>query len=259
MFGNVPRVLWEREHPADDRHRIELDLRVVLLEGEGRRVVIDTGAGNLWSEKEQGLFDVESPDIPGIVGALGAHGVDPETVTDVILTHLHFDHAGGVTRRGEDGQPVPTFPNARHHIQRSNLATARDPNDRERRSYLRRHWEPLLDTDVQLYEGHAEALPGLFVEPTRGHTEGLQVVRIGDGAETILFPADVIPLASHVRVPWTMGYDLSPRTLMEEKRSILERAAEQGWALVLEHDPHRPAVRVNEDNGRFEPGETISI
>lgn len=259
MFGNVPRALWQREHSADDAHRIELELRVVLLEGDGRKVLVDTGSGNLWSEKEQGLYDVDTPPVPGVVGALRAAGVAPESITDVVLTHLHFDHAGGVTCRGADGAPTPTFPRARHHLQRTNLDTARDPNERERKSYLRRHWEPLLELDLVLHDGAAEILPGLFVDPTAGHTEGLQVVRAGEGDDTIVFPADVIPLASHVRVPWTMGYDLCPRTLMDEKRRLLTKAAEGGWTLVLEHDPHRSATRVVESEGRFQAGDDVAL
>ncbi|MAB91002.1 MAG: MBL fold metallo-hydrolase [Planctomycetota bacterium] len=259
MFGNVPRVLWERSYEPDRAHRIELELRVVLFEGNGRKVLVDTGTGNLWSDKEQGLYDVDAPGVPGVVGALKAAGIEAESITDVILTHLHFDHAGGVTRRAADGTPVPTFPSARHHLQRTNLDTAREPNERERKSYLRRHWEPLLDLDLVLHEGAAEVLPGLFVDPTAGHTEGLQVVRAGEGEETVVFPADVIPLASHVRIPWTMGYDLCPRTLMDEKRRLLRRAAEGGWAIVLEHDPHRSATRVVERGGRFEAGDDVVI
>ena len=259
MFGNVPRVLWERSYEPDRAHRIELELRVVLFEGNGRKVLVDTGTGNLWSDKEQGLYDVDAPGVPGVVGALKAAGIEAESITDVILTHLHFDHAGGVTRRAADGTPVPTFPSARHHLQRTNLDTAREPNERERKSYLRRHWEPLLDLDLVLHEGAAEVLPGLFVDPTAGHTEGLQVVRAGEGEETVVFPADVIPRASHVRIPWTMGYDLCPRTLMDEKRRLLRRAAEGGWAIVLEHDPHRSATRVVERGGRFEAGDDVVI
>lgn len=259
MFGNVPRVLWEREHTPDASHRIDLELRVVVLEGDGRTVLVDTGCGNLWSEKEQGLYDVDAPAVPGVVGALREAGFEPEAITDVVLTHLHFDHAGGVTCRADDGSPKPTFPHARHHLQRANLETAREPNDRERKSYLRRHWEPMLELDLVLHEGPAEVLPGLFVEPTAGHTEGLQTVRAGEGADAVVFPADVIPLATHVRLPWTMGYDLCPRTLMDEKRRLLTRAAEHGWTLVLEHDPHRPAVKVIEREGRFQAGDDVVL
>lgn len=259
MFGNVPRVLWEREYPADESHRIELELRILLLEGDGRRVVVDTGSGNLWNEKEQGMFDVDAPRLPGIVGALQAAGVEPETITDVVLTHLHFDHAGGVTRRGEGDAPTLTFPQATHHVQRRNLETARDPNDRERRSYLRRHWEPLREADVIAHEGDTEILPGLFVETSNGHTAGLQSVRAGEGEGAVVFAADMIPLASHVRVPWTMGYDLCPITLMEEKKRLLTRAADEGWVLVLEHDPGHAAVRVDEREGRFQAGDDVAL
>jgi len=259
MFGNVPRALWERSHPADKAHRIELDLRVVLAVGEGRRVLVDTGTGNQWSPKESGLFDVATGEEPGVVTALRARGIEAEEITDVVLTHLHFDHAGGVTRRGSGGAPVPTFPAARHHIQRRNLETAQSPNDRERRSYLRRHWEPILALSPILWDGAAEVLPGLFVEPSDGHTTGLMTVRAGEGEGAVVFPADVIPLATHINLPWTMGYDLCPRTLMDEKRALLRRSSERGWVLVLEHDPVREAVTVIEEAGTFRAGEDVSL
>ena len=259
MFGNVPRVLWERDYPADPAHRIELELRVLLLQDGERTVVIDTGSGNLWSDKEQGMFDVDAPRVPGIVGALREAGVEPETVTDVVLTHLHFDHAGGVTRRSDTDAPVLTFPQATHHVQQRNLATAREPNARERRSYLRRHWEPLEDSELVAHEGDGEILPGLFVESSDGHTAGLQSIRAGEGEGAVVFAADMIPLASHVQVPWTMGYDLCPLTLMEEKKRLLTRAAEHGWTLVLEHDPGHAAVRVVEDKGRFKAGDDVTL
>jgi len=128
MFGNVPKVLWERHHPADEKNRIPMVTRIVLARGEGRVIVVDTGTGHLWSEKEVSMYGLAAPEEPGVVTALRRTGVAPEEVTDVILTHLHFDHAGGVTRRGPGGLPVPTFPRAVVHVQAANWATARNPN-----------------------------------------------------------------------------------------------------------------------------------
>lgn len=260
MFGNVPRVLWERGQPADAAHRIALATRLLLLEGDGRRILVDTGTGHLWDEKECAMFAVSAPEEPPVVTALAAMGLKPEDITDVVLTHLHFDHAGGVSRLGPDGDPVPTFQDARHHVQRRNLEAAKDPHPRERASYLGRHIEPLLKTDLVLADGEGEILPGITVTPSDGHTPGLQCVQVGRGKGSIVFPADVAPTADHLRAVWTMGYDLCPRTIIEEKTALLERAEDEGAIIVLEHDATRPALTVGRDaKGRLAPGEAVSI
>jgi glyoxylase-like metal-dependent hydrolase (beta-lactamase superfamily II) len=261
MFGNVPKALWEKQHPPDEKNRILMELRVLLVEGDGRRILIDTGSGNQWSEKEVGMYAVEAPPEPGVVSALRRAGVDPTSVTDVILTHLHFDHAGGVTRRAADGGPELTFPGATHHLQKANLETATDPNERERASYLPRNREPLLGlgSRLVLHEGPGEILPDVFVELSEGHTTGLQTVRVGDGEGAAVYTADLLPMRAHVPVPWTMGYDLCPRTLMKEKRALLTRAARDRWVIVLEHDPVRDAVRVVETDGKFAAAEDVAV
>jgi glyoxylase-like metal-dependent hydrolase (beta-lactamase superfamily II) len=253
MFGNVPKVLWEKLHPPDDKNRILMELRVLLIRGDGRVILVDTGTGNQWSEKERAIFDVDAPNEPGVVSALKAAGVAPEAVTDVVLTHLHFDHAGGVTRRGKDGAPELTFPGAIHHLQRANMETAKDPNERERASYLPRNREPLegLGSRLRLYDGPEEILPEIFVEPSEGHTTGLQTVRVGPDPGAIVYTADLLPMKAHVPIPWTMGYDLCPRTLMKEKRALLSAAVAHRRLVVLEHDPIRDAVYVGESEGRF--------
>jgi glyoxylase-like metal-dependent hydrolase (beta-lactamase superfamily II) len=261
MFGNVPKVLWEKKHPPDEKNRILMELRVLLIEGDGRRILVDTGSGNQWNEKEQGMYALEAPSEPGVVSALRRAGVDPASITDVVLTHLHFDHAGGVTRRAADGGPELTFPGARHHVQRANMENAANPNERERASYLPRNREPLLGLGgkLLLHEGAAEILPDVFVETSEGHTTGLQTVRVGDGDGAVVYTADLLPMKAHVPVPWTMGYDLCPRTLMKEKRALLERAAKHRWAIVLEHDPLCDAVRVAETDGKFAAVEDVAI
>ena len=259
MFGSVPRTLWASHFEPDEENRIPLVTRILYAEGGDRRIVVDTGVGHLWSEREQAMYGLPAPDVPGVVAALARVGVEPEDITDVILTHLHFDHAGGVTKRGADGSPVPTFPNATCYLQASNWENACNPNERERRSYLARHREPLQGPRLNLLDGEGEILPDVHVTLSHGHTEGLQIVRFGDGAGSVVFPSDMIPLATHVAVPWTMGYDLCPRHLMEEKRQLLRRAAEEDWIITLEHDAHTEGVRVSEHKGRFRVAERVSF
>lgn len=259
MFGNVPYTLWSRHHKPDERFRIELDLRVLVAEGDGRRILVDTGSGHLWSPKEQEIYRVSADPEPPVCAALRSAGIEPESITDVVLTHLHFDHAGGVSRRDGRGGVELTFQDAVHHVQERNLATAKSPNLRERASYLPHHWKPVSEGRMNLLRGGGEILPGVFAHLSDGHTEGLQVVRIGEGGDAVAFPADMIPLAEHVQIPWTMGYDLWVRRLMEEKEAFLRDAERLGWVVVLEHDPRMPAVRVARRDGRFVAGESVEI
>lgn len=260
MFGNVPRVLWEQRHPPDDRNRILLHARVLLLRAGGRTVLVDAGPGSLWDPGERERYGVAGPGEPPLLAALREAGVAPEAVTDLVLTHLHFDHAGGAVQAADDGGLVPSLPRAAFHLQARNLEAARNPNPRERRSYLERHWRPLLESGrLRTLEGRGEILPGLRVEVSEGHTAGLQVVLVETARGVVVFPADLVPTSEHVRVPWTMGYDLCPRTIMEEKRELLHRAARGGWIVVFEHDPRLAAARIVERDGRFEPAGTTEL
>jgi glyoxylase-like metal-dependent hydrolase (beta-lactamase superfamily II) len=256
MFGTVPKVLWEADDPADDKNRIELALRCLFLEGHGRRVLVDTGLGEKWDEKAVGMYSIGAGNVRS---SLRAIGVEPETISDVILTHLHFDHAGGATHKSEDGVLVPSFPNARFYLQRRNLEWARKPNDRERASYRPENFEPLDDADVlELLDGSSDVLPDISVATSDGHTEGLQMVRIRGGGEELWYTADLIPTAAHVHAPWIAAYDLSAIRSLEEKRALLDGIAGRPAWLVYEHDRRFAASKVVRDGGRFRAAETRS-
>lgn len=250
MFGVVPRTLWSRSHAPDDRNRIRMVTRCLLARGEGRVVLVDTGLGAGWSDKERDIYAIENGE-RSILGAIARKGVTPGMVTDVVLTHLHFDHAGGaVARRG--GRLEPSFPNARYHVQEAQLRWAQSPTERDRRSFRPDDFMPLVsDGRMVTADGPAEIAPGLFVEPTRGHTVGHQIVRFGEGRGAVVHCGDLIPTASHVPVPWVMAYDLSPLVTMQEKRDLLARAADREWILVLEHDPDREAVLAGRQGDGF--------
>jgi glyoxylase-like metal-dependent hydrolase (beta-lactamase superfamily II) len=261
MFGTVPKVLWEKSNPADDRNRIAMQARALLLDGgPGQpRILIDCGIGGDFiakygeklGAKFAEMYAVESHLSP-VPAALKALGLNVEDITHVILTHLHFDHCGGaITER--DGKLVPAFPNAQYFVQRANLETARRPNLREKASYYTANFEPLAEAGVlKVLEGEVtELLPGVSVHVTNGHTEGQQVVKVSDGSSTLLYCADLIPTSSHVRLPWVMGYDLNPLLLIEEKRQLLEPAAREGWYLFFEHDPYMDAAQIEEAKGDF--------
>ncbi len=259
MFGVVPRPLWERRHPADAKNRIQMVTRCLIARGEGRVVIVDTGMGDDWSDREREIYDIDDAN-GSIAAACAARGIAPDDVTDVVLTHLHFDHAGGAVARGSDGTPRPAFPSARYHVQRRQLAWAAQPTDRDRRSFRAQTFEPLAAAGcLETIDGAAEILPGLHVEPTMGHTPGHQVVRFGEGDGAIVYCGDLIPTAAHLPAAWVMSYDLEPLVSMKEKHALLTRAAAGGWVLVLEHDPAHAAVRVAREGDGFVVAASVGI
>lgn len=256
MFGSVPKPLWSRTNPPDERNRIRLAMRCLLAVGHGRTVLVDVGLGDKSDAKFRDIFRVE--DEPRLEDSLRAAGCEPADVTDVVLTHLHFDHAGGATARTDAGL-VPRLPNARWYVQRRNWENAHAPNPRERASYLPENFDPLLQAGVlELWEGPVQPWPGFTTIPVDGHTRGQQVVRVEGGGQVAYFVTDLIPTAAHVRVPYVMGYDVAAIETMAEKRDLLARAsAENAW-VVLEHDPDTALARPVADGADFAWGERVA-
>jgi glyoxylase-like metal-dependent hydrolase (beta-lactamase superfamily II) len=268
MFGTVPKVLWEKSNPADDHNRIEMEARALLLDQGpgGKRILIDCGIGADFNAKYgeklgpkfaeiYAISDSGSGSIAGASGvqkSLQSLGLKVEDITDVILSHLHFDHAGGATTE-RNGKLVPTFPNARYYVQKANFENASNPNLRERASYYAANFQPLMEAGVlTLLDGPTnEFLPCISVDVSNGHTVGHQMIKISDGTTTLIYCGDLIPTSSHVRLPWVMGYDLQPLVLIEEKRKVLDPAAKNGWYLFFEHDPYTDAALVEEFKGDF--------
>lgn len=256
MFGSVPRVVWERCIEPDDQHRIPLATRLLLLEdSESERiVVIDAGVGDKEEASFRERFALSLPegsDEPPLCRAIRKAGIDPSTVTDLILTHLHFDHAGGATALDDSGESQPVLPAATHWVQAANWETGLSPNKRERASYLRSNIEPLEATPLQKLDGDGEILPGISVERVDGHTIGMQTVRIEGGGQVMRYLADLAPTRHHLRATWTMGYDISPLTVLEEKERMLAAALEEDALLVLEHDPVTACTSVEQIDGKI--------
>jgi len=250
MFGVVPRVMWERHHPPDDLNRIAMTLRCLLAEHGDRRVLVDTGIGDRWEDKHREIFAIERGQ-GHLVGELAAAGVSADSITDVVLTHLHFDHCGG-TLRAVDDRLEPMFPNAKHWVQDKHWRWAHQPTDRDKASFRIDDFHPLEAGGLlELVDGPREIIPGVKVTPVNGHTTGQQLVEFDTGAGVVVYCADLIPLASQINVPWIMGYDLNPLLTLEEKRRFLSRAAEDDYLLIFEHDAAHECARVAFEDGKF--------
>ena len=259
MFGTVPKVLWEKTNPTDDKNRIQMEARGLLLKSPGCNVLIDTGNGadfvlkygEKLGNKFAEMYGIDQSG-PSLLKSLKTFGLEPADIHHVILTHFHFDHAGGATTE-VNGQLAPTFPKAQYWAQWENFETARQPNLRERASYYPANFQPLLDAGVlKLLKGPVENfIPGISCMITDGHTKGQQVIKVTDGSNTLLYCADMCPTSTHVKVPWLMGYDLHPLTLMEEKQKYLGEAADHSWYLFFEHDPYCDAALIERNGHDF--------
>jgi len=246
MFGVVPRTLWTTRIAPDERNRIPLAMRCMLVEHPDGLVLIDTALGNKEGPKFLDIYGVENSGLEGatqLEDALATAGFLPGDVRWVINTHLHFDHAGGNTTMDPELENDPrrhvrlTFPNATYLVQRGELEFARAANERTRASYLPHNFEPIAAADRwRLLEGDGEVLPGISVRLTPGHVPFHQAVLVYGGGETVVFVADLIPTEAHLPLPWIMGYDLEPLRTLESKRALLRDAVEGGWRIVFEHD-----------------------
>ena len=237
MFGIVPKPLWSRRLAADDQNRVPLNMRCLLLEGQGRVILIDNGLGEKYDRKFAEIYAIDD-EHPTLGQSLRAAGFTEEDVTDVVLTHLHFDHCGGSTRRTSAGDLELAFPDARYHVQRAHWDWALDPNLREQASFLDENLGPLADSDqISLLDGQMELFPGIELIPVNGHTESQQLVKVSDEKTTLVYVADLLPTTAHLRLPWIMAYDVRPLVTLQEKARLLEDAVEGGWHFFFEHDP----------------------
>jgi glyoxylase-like metal-dependent hydrolase (beta-lactamase superfamily II) len=256
MFGVVPKPLWERRAPADERNRIGMSMRPLLVErranGVGapvQRILIDAGCGDKMSEKEAAIYGFDRAF--NLTHSLAAHGLTADDIDIVIASHLHFDHAGGFTARVADGPVAPRFPNATYFIRQAEYDDATHPHERNRASYFLENFVPLVDAGVVAFNDEdAEIVPGITVVRTGGHTMHHQLIKIEGDDRTAVFTADLIPTAAHVDEPWIMAYDLYPMDTLEYKRTFVREAIEREYVIFFEHDPVIAAGIIREVNGR---------
>jgi glyoxylase-like metal-dependent hydrolase (beta-lactamase superfamily II) len=271
MFGVVPRTMWSKVKPPDDRNRIRMATNCLLVARGGELLLIDSGIGDKHDARFRDLFGMD-PEAVRLPEQIRRAGYAPEQVTQVLLTHLHFDHCGWNTRQGAAGggeELVPSFPNAVYWLERGEVEHARHPNERDRASYDPRNWEPLFAAGVaRLYDGDpgCEPMAGVRAVRASGHNADMCIVLLDGGAGgdelaagepadfggKAVFFADLVPTVAHVAYPWIMSYDLYPMTTLENKKIWLPRAAAGGWLAVFQHEAEAPLGKVVEDKpGRF--------
>jgi glyoxylase-like metal-dependent hydrolase (beta-lactamase superfamily II) len=238
MFGVVPKVLWSRVYPADENNLIVLTLRSLLIESEGRIILVDTG----WGDKQDEKFfrHVYMHDGEGLMQGLKNRGYNPEDITDVFLTHLHADHCGGGVKGRENGPGYElTFPNAIYHVSRIQWEWAVKNNVREADAFLEENINPIFASGhLNLVDNEGELFPGFSVRICSGHTPGLMIPVINYKDKTLVYTGDLIPTIAHIPVIWNMSYDIESLKSIEEKESILKEALEKNYILVFQHDEH---------------------
>jgi glyoxylase-like metal-dependent hydrolase (beta-lactamase superfamily II) len=255
MFGVVPKPLWVKRIPADERNRIQLGMRCLLIEHPSGLIIIDTGAGNKENEKFKDIYGLENEGADGatmLEDGLKQIGVAPTDIALVINTHLHFDHAGGNTRNRPDGSVEISFPNATYIVRRGEYDYAMHPNERTAASYFERNWLPVEAADkIEWVSREKEIVKGIRVIPTPGHTPFHQSILIESAGERAFYLGDLVPTHAHLPLPWIMGYDVEPLVTLETKRRILKQAVDENWLLIFEHDATVPWGRLEHDGKAY--------
>ncbi len=257
MFGVVPKRMWQRLNPADDENMCPWTMRSMLIETGDRKILVDTGIGFKQGEKFRSHFYPHGSEIEE---SLANTGVAPEEVTDVFLTHFHFDHVGGALKFDDEKKIVQTFPEAVYWSNEVHYAYAMDPNPREKASFLKENFVPLREQNVLQFidyqKDDIDWLPGIKVRFVDGHTAAQMLLMIDTGTDTYIYCADLIPSSWHIRMPYIMAYDMQPILTMEEKKRVLDEAIANHSQLFFEHDPVTISGYVEKsESGRYKLGE----
>ena len=256
MFGVVPKVMWNKMNPADENNMCTWTMRSLLIETETRKILVDTGIGNKQGEKFRSHFHPSGNDI---IESLDEIGVKDSDITDVFLTHLHFDHCGDAVKTDENGKYVPTFPNATYWLNKRHWDWALESNPREKASFLPENFMPLMEAGVlKVIEPSTERstpwIEGINLIECNGHTKGLMMLDIPYKESRMIFLTDLIPSLHHIPLPYIMAYDLWPWDTLEEKTETLELAVKENHVLFFQHDPVNAVARVvKNDKGRIVP------
>ncbi len=248
MFGVVPRVLWQRRHPPDELNRIDQALRPILIIDGQRNILVDTGNGNWHTDKFIKNYALRTPDFDS---SLARYNLTSEDITDVILTHLHFDHAGGFVTK-KQSQILPTFPNARAWVQKEHLLWAQNPSPKDKASFMDIYLKPLLESPkLELVQGQARITDNVSVIPFYGHTPAMQAVMVLTQAGKHFFATDLLPDVSHLHIPYIAAYDNNSVLTAQEKQNVLSDACREKWTIYFYHDPHVSKGQVISEDGKF--------
>jgi glyoxylase-like metal-dependent hydrolase (beta-lactamase superfamily II) len=261
MFGVVPKTLWSKKIPADEKNRIQMGMRSLLIKSNhtNKIYLIDNGCGDKFDQKMEKIYGIDYSK-GDLSSSLAKQGFKPDDITDIIFTHLHFDHCGGTTTFDSKGNLKEVFPNAAYHVNRRHWETATHPNRREKASFFDENLQPIKNSGrLNLVDDFHTFEDGLDSIPMNGHTIGQQLPVIHHDEVTIVYAADLIPSYAHIPLPYVMGYDMSAITTLEEKQDFLEQAVDGGWYLFLEHDAEHEVVSVVKEKGRFGMGRSLKL
>jgi glyoxylase-like metal-dependent hydrolase (beta-lactamase superfamily II) len=250
MFGVVPKTLWEKKFPADEKNRIKLALNSILIKTAKELILVETGIGGDLDPKFYDYYSVERK--PGLVLSLEKLGYQAEDIDLVVNTHLHFDHCGGNTSKNEKGEDAPTFLKARYIIQKGEWEDALHPSERDKASYLEQNFLPLEKYGLlQLVDGNKEISEGVEVIVVPGHTSRHQCLKVSTGGKVFFFLGDLVPTSAHVGLSYIMSYDLFPQQTLENKKKFFEQAIEGDWILAFNHDPEHFFGKVKKVNNKY--------
>jgi glyoxylase-like metal-dependent hydrolase (beta-lactamase superfamily II) len=261
MFGVVPKTLWSRQIDSDEKNRIPMAMRCLLITSEqtGKTYLIDNGCGTKFDSKFEKIYQIDYSH-GDLLSSLKYHGFSPEDITDIVFTHLHFDHCGGTTYHDEDGALGHTFPKATYHVTERHWEHANHPNAREKASFLEENIAPIGDSGrLNLVQESHEFEEGFSAISVNGHTIGQQLPVIQAEGTTVVFGGDLIPTHVHLPLPWVMGYDMYPVQTLEEKEKFLNRAVAEEWNLFLEHDAQEEVIRIDKEDGRYTIQEKLTL
>ncbi len=243
FFGVVPKVMWERKLPADEKNRVPTGLNSVVVRSGEKTILIETGIGNKLPEKMAKIYNQPAR----LLDNLAAAGIAPEDVDIVINSHLHFDHCGWNTIRNGD-KVVPTFPRARYYAQEGEWRHARQQHERDAISYMTVNYDPLVENgQMELLNGNREIVPGVSVEIFPGHTENMQAVILHSGGKTACYISDLIPTRAHLDPTWVMAFDLSPIATIDNRKRYYARAIPEKWLTIFTHDSQIPWAHIELD------------
>lgn len=257
MFGVVPKVLWSRQYESDENNLCNLAMRSLLVDTGDRRILIDSGIGDKQDAKFFGYYFLNGD--ASLARSLQEAGYSAADITDVIHTHLHFDHCGGSVVRANN-ELIPAFPNAVYHVSRPQWEWANMPNNREKASFFPENYLPLLEHGrLRLVENPGELFPGVEVRFFFGHTDGLMIPIVATDTQKVVFAGDLIPLMAQLPVAWICAYDIRPLVAMEEKELFLNEAYHNNYVLFFQHDIHGECCRVDLSNKGFRAGFPFSL